>query len=296
MKPPQWIVVTGLLIAAVAGLLGPAAAAVKVEDDRSRSLTLPAPPQRIVSLLPSLTETVCELGACARLVGTDRHSNWPASVRALPRLGGLEDAQIERIVALAPDLVLAAVSTRAVDRLEALGLPVLALEPRNGAEMRRVIERVALALGDAAAGAALVARIESRIAAAADRVPPALRGRTVYFEVAANPYAAGEASFVGELLSRLGLRNVVPASMGPFPLLNPEFVLRAQPALVMASAAAVAGMPGRPGWKTLRALQRGQVCGFDALAYDTLVRPGPRLGDAAEAIADCLMRLDRGTP
>ena len=97
-------------------------AQVTVHDDRGAALTLAQPPQRIVSLLPSLTETVCELGACSRLVGTDRHSNWPASVRALPRLGGLEDAQIERIVALKPDLVLLAVSARAADRLRALGL------------------------------------------------------------------------------------------------------------------------------------------------------------------------------
>ncbi|HSM21490.1 MAG TPA: helical backbone metal receptor [Rubrivivax sp.] len=275
------------------GLAAAATAAVQVTDDRGRTLTLPAPPQRIVSLLPSLTETVCELQACARLVGTDRFSNWPEAVRALPKLGGLEDSQIERIVSLKPDLVLVAVAARAIDRLEALGLPVLALEPRNAAETRRVIERVALALGEPAAGAALVARIEGRVAAAASRVPPALRGSTVYFEVAANPYAAGEASFVGELLARLGLVNIVPASMGPFPQLNPEFVLRAQPAVVMATAAAVAEMPRRPGWAMLHALQRGQFCGFDTGTYDTLVRPGPRLGDAAEAIADCLVRLVR---
>lgn len=285
-----------LLAVVLTGGAAMAAAAVQVADDRGRVLTLHAPPQRIVSLLPSLTETVCELQACGRLVGTDRFSNWPDAVRELPKLGGLEDSQIERIVSLKPDLVLTAVSARAIERLEALGLPVLALEPRNGAETQRVIERVAVALGEPAAGAALVARIESRIAAAADRVPPALRGRTVYFEVAANPYAAGEASFVGELLARLQLVNIVPASMGPFPQLNPEFVLRAQPAVVMATAAAVAEMPGRPGWKSLLALQRGQVCGFAAGAYDALVRPGPRLGDAAEAIADCLVRLGTMTP
>jgi iron complex transport system substrate-binding protein len=289
-------VLLGLLGLLGSGLATATAAAVQVTDDRGRVLTIDAPPQRIVSLLPSLTETVCELQACARLVGTDRFSNWPAAVRALPKLGGLEDSQIERIVSLKPDLVLAAVSARAIERLEALGLPVLALEPRNGAETWRVIERVALALGDPAAGAALISRIETRIAAAAARVPPGLRGRTVYFEVAANPYAAGEASFVGELLARLQLVNIVPASMGPFPQLNPEFVLRAQPAVVMATAAAVAEMPGRPGWNSLRALQRGQVCGFGAAAYDTLVRPGPRLGDAAEAIADCLVRLGTMPP
>lgn len=280
--------VIGLL---AAGLAAGAAAAEQVTDDRGRTLTLPAPPQRIVSLLPSLTETVCELRACARLVATDRHSNWPEAAQALPKVGGLEDAQIERIVALRPDLVLTAVSSRAIDRLEALGLPVLALEPRNQAETLRVIVRLARALGDAAAGTALVAGIEARIAAAAARMPPAWRGRSVYFEVAANPYAASESSFVGELLARLGLVNVVPAAMGPFPQLNPEFVLRAQPALVMASAAAVAEMPGRPGWRSLQALQQRQFCAFATGPFDTLVRPGPRLGDAADAIADCLVRL-----
>jgi len=93
---------------------------------------------------------------------------------------------------------------------------VLALQPRSHAETLHVIERLARALGDPAAGAALAAKIEARIAAAAARVPPQWRGRSVYFEVAANPYAAGEASFVGELLARLGLANIVPAAMGPF--------------------------------------------------------------------------------
>ena len=77
-----------------------ATTSISVRDDRDATLTLTAPPQRIVSLLPSLTESVCALRGCARLVGTDRFSNSPASVLALPKLGGLDDAQIERIVAL----------------------------------------------------------------------------------------------------------------------------------------------------------------------------------------------------
>ncbi len=280
----------GLALAAASG--GAAAQpVVTVTDDRGQQVSVPRPPQRIVSLLPSLTETVCALGACARLVGTDRYSNWPASVQGLPKLGGLEDTQVERLVALKPDLVLVAVSSRANDRLSALGVPVLALEPQHWAGTQRAIRVLAAALGDAAAGPALVARIDARVAAAAARVPPALRGQPVYFEVASSPFAAGELSFLGELLARLGLANVVPAAMGAFPKLNPEFVIRAQPAVVMASAAAVAEMPGRPGWTGLRALQRGQVCGFGAVEMDALVRPGPRLGEAAEAVADCLQTL-----
>ena len=264
---------------------------VSVVDDRGHSLVLPRPPQRVVSLLPSLTETVCALQACGRLVGTDRHSDWPASVRALPRLGGLEDTQIERILALKPDLVLAARSSRAVDRLEALGLPVLALEPQSLADTRRMVQRVALALGVAGEGDVLLAQIDSRIAAAARRVPPAWRGRKLYVEVASVPYAASESSFVGELLTLLGLGNVVPASLGPFPQLNPEFVLRAQPDVVVASARALAGMPARPGWNALKALQARHSCGLAPEAWDALVRPGPRLGEAAEALADCVAGL-----
>ncbi|CAD5374565.1 ABC transporter substrate-binding protein [Rubrivivax sp. A210] len=268
------------------------AAPVTVVDDRGHSVTLARVPQRIVSLSPSLSETVCALQACARLVGTDRYSTWPEALRSLPKLGGLDDTQIERLAALKPDLVLAAVSTRAVERLEALGLPVLALEPRNWAGTRRAIAAVAQALGEPAAGPALVAAVERRIAAAAAGVPARLRGRSVYFEVAATPFAAGEASFVGELLAGLGLVNIVPAALGPFPQLNPEFVLRAQPALLMASADELAQMPARPGWAALQALRRRQTCGFASAEFDTLMRAGPRLGEAAEAIVACLRRLE----
>lgn len=280
------------LAALMLALLTGSAMAAVVVDDRGRAVRLDGVPQRVLTLSPSMTETVCALGACSRLVGTDRYSNWPASVLALPKLGGLDDAQIERIVALKPDLVLTATSTRAVERLESLGLRVLALEPRNLADTRGVVDRVALALGDATAGAALWRQLSLRIDAAAARVPARWRGQSVYFEVASVPFAAGASSFIGELLARLGLVNIVPATMGPFPQLSPEFVLRAQPQLVMASSTNLAEMPVRPGWGQLRALQSGARCGFAPAPYDALMRAGPRLAEAAEAVADCLQALD----
>ena len=280
----------GLLAAACAS------ATITLDDDRGRRVELPAPPQRIVSLLPSLTETVCALQACARLVGTDRWSNHPASVLALPKLGGLEDTQIERIVALKPDLVLVAASSRAVDRLEALGLRVVVLEPKSLQDTERVIAKVALALGDAPAGPRLWGQMQARINAAAARVPLALRGPKVYFEVASAPYAAGEVSFIGETLARLGLGNVVPAALGPFPKLNPEFVVRAQPDVVMATTKALADMAQRPGWSALRALRDQRQCGFPSERWDVLVRPGPRLAEAADILADCLAGLPPAAP
>jgi iron complex transport system substrate-binding protein len=175
--------------------------------------------------------------------------------------------------------------------LEALGITVMALEPQSLVDTQRVLDKVAQALGDRAAGLAAWQRIDARITAAAARVPVALRGKKVYFEVAAAPYAAGAASFVGETLARLGVGNVVPAALGTFPKLNPEFVVRAQPDIVMASARALAEMPSRPGWAGLTALQTQKTCGFPADRWDPLVRPGPRLAEAAEILADCLAGL-----
>ena len=265
---------------------------VTVIDDRGRRISLAQPPRRIVSLLPSLTEAVCVLQACERLVGTDRFSNWPESIRGLPKLGGLEDAQLERIVSLKPDLVLAATSARINERLESLGLTVLALEAKSLSDTRRMLEVVAQALGRPGAGEALWQAVERRVQAAAEKVPVKFHGQRVYFEVASAPYAAGEASFVGETLRRLGLGNIVPAALGPFPKLNPEFIVRAQPDIVMASASALAEMPRRPGWSTLTALRLRRSCGFLPQDNDVLVRAGPRLGEAAELIADCLVKLE----
>jgi iron complex transport system substrate-binding protein len=284
------------LVLAVAAVPLDSSAQIVLRDDRGVTLQLDAVPARIVSLLPSLTETVCSLGHCVRLVGTDRYSNWPASVKSLPKLGGLDDAQIERIVALEPDLVLAAGSSRALERLESLGLRVLALEPKSLADTQRVIRTLAHALGDAAAADALWASLEARTHAAAVRVPQALRGQRVYVEVDPAPYAAGEASFVGETLTRLGLANVVPAALGAFPKLNPEYVVRVQPDIVIAGSAALADMARRPGWSTLRALRAQRSCGFGPDEWDLIVRPGPRLADAAELLAGCFAKLGDRLP
>jgi len=284
----RWSKCWSFLLACV---VAPVWAQTSVVDDRGQRVELPAAPQRIVSLLPSLTETVCALQACKRLVGTDRFSNWPDSVLALPKLGGLEDTQIERIVALKPDVVLSGSSSRAIERLEALGLRVVALEPKSLLDTQRVIDKVAAVLGEPAAGPALWQQMNKRIDAAAARVPLAVRGKKVYFEVATAPYAAGEVSFIGETLARLGMGNAVPPALGPFPKLNPEYVVRAQPDIVMAAATALAEMPGRPGWNGLRALRDKRACGFATERWEVLIRPGPRLAEAADILADCLAGL-----
>lgn len=276
-----------LWLAVCLGALALTAQAIVVTDERGVGVELPKPPQRIVTLLPSLTESVCALGACDRLVGVDRYSNWPASVRGLPQVGGGIDPNVEAIVALKPDVVLLAKSSRVTDRLEALGLKVVVLEPKNHADVRRVLDALGKVLG--VGGAQAVWReIDASVSAAAQSLPESVKRTRVYFEVNSAPYAAGESSFIGETLTRLGARNIVPPALGPFPKLNPEFVVRADPDLIMVGERSAQGLEQRPGWARIKAVREGRICRFTAEQSDVLVRPGPRMGEAARLMAECL--------
>jgi iron complex transport system substrate-binding protein len=273
-------------------LLAGAAHALQITDDRGIKITLDKPPQRIVSLLPSLTETVCALDACARLVGVDRYSNHPASVRALPQVGGGLDPNVEAVVALKPDLVLMSVASRAGERLEALGLKVVALDTKTHADVRRVLEQVGTLLGVQDAQRVWRA-IDAGVSAAAQSLSPKARNTRVYFEVSRGPFAAGETSFIGETLTRLGVKNVVPASLGPFPKLNPEYVVRANPDVIMIGNRSMQAMAPYPGWNTIKAVREQRICVFPNDDAETIVRPGPRLAEAARLMARCLEEKTR---
>lgn len=271
----------------IAALCAPAQAALQITDDAGAVVSFERSPQRIVSLLPSLAETVCELGQCQRLVGVDRYSDFPASLRQLPQVGGGLDPNIEQIVALRPDVVLMATSSRAAERLRALGLKVVALEPKTHDDVQRVMLKIGQLL-EVPDAQKIWRHIDAAVMAAAQSIPAGARGARVYFEVNQGPYAAGESSFIGETLSRLGAKNIVPASLGPFPKLNPEFIVRANPDLIMVGQRNVEGMAQRPGWTGVRAIREQRLCVFPVAESDTLVRPGPRMAEGARIMARCL--------
>ena len=282
-----------LLLIVCLGLWLQSAAAVTVTDDRQVAVTFTQAPKRIVTLLPSLAETVCVLGACDRLVGTDKHANWPASVKALPKLGGLDDTQLEALVRLKPDVVLLAKSARIIARLEALGIPVLALEPQTHADVHRVLQTVAavLQLPNAQDQAdAVWQNIQRQVSQAKSNIPAQANNATVYLEASTGGYAAGEASFIGEIMRQLGLKNIVTSSMGAFPKLNPEFVVRANPQLIVLAQPMASNLSQRPGWSGIAAIKNKRACVFPSGQADILVRPGPRLGEAAQLISDCVQR------
>jgi iron complex transport system substrate-binding protein len=286
-----------LLAASVLLFLTTIAQAVVLRDDRQVDVTITQAPQRIVSLLPSLTETVCALGQCQKLVGVDRYSNWPESIAKLPRMGGGIDPDIESVVAAKPDLVLMATSARGAERLAALGLTVLVLEPNSHADVRRVIRLVAQALDVPVKESERVWHdIDTAVNAAAQSIPANAKGQRVYFEAGRGPYGASESSFIGETLQRLGARNILPASLGPFPQINPEFVVRAQPDIIMVGDSSFADMTTRPGWQNMRAMRTQRVCHFKQEESDMLVRAGPRMAEAARLMAKCLTGKANDTP
>ncbi len=279
-------------IAAALAFCASAAAAYPVTDDRGVVVEFTRPPQRIVTLLPSLTETVCALDECKRLVGVDTFSNWPESVQQLPHVGGVEDASIETIVSLKPDLVLLSSTSRAISRLQALRIPVFGIDVKTLSDVNRALTNVGRVLGTTR-GEKISAQIDAGIAAAAQQVPPSAKGVSIYFEVSNGPYAASESSHIGEILARLGADNIVPGKLGTVPRLNPEFVVRADPQVIVISKREAAALQSRPGWSRIRAVREGRICALDSQQGDVIARPGPRLVQAAQILAQCMQMKAR---
>lgn len=287
-----------IALLAIAGLAGVATRLVLADepivlrDAANHELHLDHPPQRVITLLPSLTETVCALGECARLVATDRYSDWPPSVRRLPKTGGLDDAEIEQIVSLEPDVVILAHALRVDERLRGLGIATFDVETWTYADIARTVSEIGALFGVPDRAVALNREIERTVDAVVDGARLSLHGRTplVYYEVDSGPYAAGPQSFIGELLARLGARNIVTPDLGPFPKLNPEYVVRHDPDVILISPKEAPNLEYRPGWEQIRAVRERRICSFAPEVRDTIVRPGPRVAQGLQAMADCLNR------
>ena len=265
------------------------AAPVSVADDRGVLVVFDNPPQRIVSLLPSLTESVCALGKCSALVGVDRFSNWPQSIRDLPKLGGMGDINIERIVQLKPDVVLLEKASPVIARLNGLGIKTFALDVKSMGDEERALQKLDLVLGTLESGR-VWNQIQKEIMRANKQLSTNGGNIRVYFEVNPAPFAAGSTSFIGEILTQLDLVNIIPKSLGPVPKINPEFVVQAKPDIILLTESTAADVQKRPGWNSIPAVSKNRICVFTGNQNDVLVRPGPRMGEAALIISDCIQQ------
>ncbi len=271
-------------------LLGTATATsypLTVVDDLGREIVFAAPPTRIVSMLPSHTESVCALAACDALVGVDRHSNYPAAVSAVTQLGDAFAPDLEALVALEPDLVLVDEYSGLQAPLAELGIAVYAGSPQSVADTYAFLETLGRVLDRETEAAVLVGRLRGEItgiaAVLADEVRP-----TVFVELDPTPYSVGPGSYLGELVTAAGGANIVTAAMGDFPQVDPEYVVLQDPEIVVLTDAPFgvtsADVAARPGWDGVKAVVAGRVFELDQAAADLLSRPGPRLAEAVEVL------------
>ena len=268
-------------------------ARISVRDDAGRVVQLAHPARRVITMLPSLTEIVCALDLCDRLVATDRYSNFPLAVTHLPKTGGIDDASIELIVRMKPDVVVLNRSQRIEQRLSSLGIASVALKTDDFADIARSITVIGALLGVPERASALNTQINAEVAviAAEAKAARGTREPRVYFEVDQAPYAAGPESFIGQMLTQLAVVNIAPAGHGAFPKLNPEYVVRMNPDVMFVSASEVQELAHRPGWAAIRAVREQRICSFPRQVADPVMRAGPRIATGMRLIDACLRRV-----
>ena len=259
-----------------------------VTDDLGRSVTLLHEPRRIVAMLPSHTETLFAIGAGGQLVGIDRYSNFPqADTDRLPKVGSGYQPNIEAIVALKPDLVLAdeSGSSRLTEKLAQAGLTVYGGTAQTYSEVFEKITVLGRLTNHEAGATRLITRMKGDLNAVAARLAGVPKV-SVYDEIDPTPYSVGPGSFIGVLLSKAGGSNIIPAGIGDFPRISPELVVKANPSVMIGLS--LKDAQARPGWNTLQAGTASRVFQPTPEENDALARPGPRLAVALLALAKFL--------
>lgn len=247
----------------------------------------PAPAQRVVSINPSLTAILVDLGASELLVGVDDFSaRQEPTVAALPRVGGLYDPSLETVVALRPDLVVLVPSAQQRDfreRLEAVGIPVLAFDPKSLEDVLASIESIGERVGRLGAARERVAAIRAEKARVEKSSAGRPRPRTVLVLQREPLYVVGAGSFIDDMLRASGAENLAAALPDLYPRAGLEWLLAARPELIL-DASPDAEPPGRywARWPSLPAVASGRV---ERVEAGLVTLPGPRLDRALDALA-----------
>jgi iron complex transport system substrate-binding protein len=272
-----------------------APAAHTITDVAGRKVTIAAQPQRIISLAPSDTEILFALGLGPKVVAVDDFSDFPAEAKNLPKIGGMNAAyNFEQIVALKPDLILAAGVTapEAIKKLEDLKLTVVVLgTPQTSFEsISSDITTVGQITGQGDRAKQLTGAMKQKFEALKATVATAKTRPRVYWELdatdPAKPYSVGPGNFVSDLITLAGGANIFEQASSPFPQVSAEQIVAADPQVIILSDAAYGitaeSVGQRPGWQAIQAVKQQRVAPID----DNLVsRPGPRIVDGLEATA-----------
>jgi iron complex transport system substrate-binding protein len=273
-------------------LFTPAHAA-QIIDGIGRTVTVPATPCRVLALAPNLTEIVFELDRGDLLVGATQFSNHPAAAAQLPRVGSYIRPDIEKIVALKPDLCLASKDgnpRHVVERIEQLGISVFVVDPRNLEQIMTTVEQIGSLLGAKEAARTITADIRQRRARITEGLRKSSKRPTVFFQIDEAPMVSvGTDTFIHELITLAGGRNIAQGPV-PYPRYNWEDILRMQPEVVIITSmaggrSAAELLASWRQWQQLPAVQHDRVYVVDANLFD---RPTPRLIDGLEVLASLI--------
>lgn len=267
-------------------------------DDAGREVILPAPAERVVSLLPAGTETLFAIGAGDVVVGRTRYDVDP-HLTHLPSVGGGLDPSLEALIALQPDLVLAfetASESRIRHRIEQLGIPVFAIKTEDTTDIYRNIERLGTMVGRDAAASALRDSIRAELRQVATAAAQLGWKPTVVYVASIDPaILAGGRTYIGELI---GVAGGVALDFGEpsgprWPQVSLEALVEAQPEVVILPVggdptSTVTRLQRAPGWRELRAVQEGRIA---VVPTDLMSRPGPGISEIAAVLHEAFAEL-----
>jgi iron complex transport system substrate-binding protein len=269
-------------------MAAPAAFPVTVADFQNRSVTVPKRPERIVSIGPSITEFLLALGAGPRVIGADDFSDEPAAARSLERVGGIK-VNFEKVVSLKPDLVLSVkFSDGTIEKLAGAGLLVLVVDPQTAGDVARTATLLGRAVG--ADGERLAREIQTRVDDVRSKTSSAAAKPRIYHEIdASDPtkiFTVGPGSYIHDLIELAGGQNIAARATSAYPQLSAEEILRSDPEIIVLAAADYSARPeqvaARTGWSQISAVKNKRIL---TIAPNLINRPGPRIGEAAEAYA-----------
>ncbi len=263
-------------------------APIAVEDDVGNTVTLNARPQRIISLAPSHTEILYALGLGDRMVGVTEYCNYPPEAAEKPKVGGFSDVDLEQVVGLEPDLVLATSlhTAEVVPALQERGIVVFVADPQTVLEVLETIRTIGHITGKDQAAEALIARMQERIDAVQATIGDAPRP-TVFWELGPELYTAGPGSFLNDLILMAGGENIAADADSPWPQLNLEAIVLKDPAIVVLAdhnyGETAEMVTQRPGWGNITAVRESRI--IELIDDDIFSRPGPRIVEGLEFLA-----------
>jgi len=250
-----------------------------IQDDAGRQVEIKAEPQRIVSLLPSLTETLFALGLGERVVGVTNFCNYPAEVEGKERVGGLFDLNAEKVLALEPDVVLSGQMKGAQEVLQALetaGVTVVVFDPATMDDISRVIRSVAKLTGVEQEGETLAGEIAAGREAMAKQVAAAGAEKPRVFVLLDTEqiWTVGDGEYLSEMIAEAGGVNAASGQGAGWLQLSEEKLFELDPEVIIATFPMREQLLARPGWQALQAIRNGRVYDVNG---DLVSRPGPRV-------------------